>query len=184
MAETLTDADTFNSTIQMPTSGENVSASDLRDKAIQRLANRTNFLNLRTTSRAAYSITGGSVSSGNLFTLTELFDQNSLYSVASNEVTVPAVGRYMVYVQGYVSAASGGGAGATARISTSSTIASTWDTAVAARTQGSGTSGYVCGVGVINITNVSTEKIEVASAISTGNVTINAESWIIIERVS
>jgi hypothetical protein len=41
MSETLTDVDTFTATIQMPTSGENVSAADLRDKAIQRLANRT-----------------------------------------------------------------------------------------------------------------------------------------------
>lgn len=47
MAETLTDVDTFNATIQMPTSGEVVSAADLRDRAVQRLANRTYNLKLR-----------------------------------------------------------------------------------------------------------------------------------------
>lgn len=43
MSENLTDADTFDATIQMPTSGETISAADLRDKAIQKLANRTNY---------------------------------------------------------------------------------------------------------------------------------------------
>lgn len=47
MAETLTDVDQFDASIQMPTAGETVSAADMRDKNIQRLANRTYNLKLR-----------------------------------------------------------------------------------------------------------------------------------------
>ena len=43
MAETLTEVSQFTATIQMPTSGETISAADLRDKAIQRLTDRTRF---------------------------------------------------------------------------------------------------------------------------------------------
>jgi hypothetical protein len=45
MGETLTDVDTFTATIQMPVSSELISAGDLRDKAVQPLANRTHYLN-------------------------------------------------------------------------------------------------------------------------------------------
>lgn len=41
MAETLTEVDSFDATIQWPTASELASAADVRDKAIQRLANRT-----------------------------------------------------------------------------------------------------------------------------------------------
>ena len=187
MAETITDADIFNPTIQMPTSGENVSASDLRDKAIQRLANRTNYLSLRSTSIAAYSISGGAVSSGSLFTLAELYDQESIYSVSSNLITVPEIGRYLATLNIYANTTSvAGPAGATARVTGAGTISSSWDSSVSARGAEAGGTvpGYASSVGVLNVTNVGTDTIEVVSAVATGTVTISAESWLILERIS
>lgn len=68
MAETLTDVDTFTASIQMPTAGETVGAADLRDKAIQRLANRTYNNKLRLDSANDW----GSVNTGITSNLTNI----------------------------------------------------------------------------------------------------------------
>jgi hypothetical protein len=68
MSETLTDADAFTATIQMPTSGEIVSAADLRDKAIQPLANRTNYLE----NRMIDAVDGGIYAPGGVIQISDL----------------------------------------------------------------------------------------------------------------
>ncbi len=94
MAETLTDVDTFDATIQWPVANELASAADVRDKAIQRLANRTrnnknrldghdtSLLTKVTAGVANYSIDVGTYGSGDDLALT-LVQADSGYSLSS-----------------------------------------------------------------------------------------------------
>jgi hypothetical protein len=68
MAETLTEADSYPATIQMPTAGETVSAADLRDKAVQRLADRTNYLE----NRMVNALAGGTYTPSGAMSITTL----------------------------------------------------------------------------------------------------------------
>jgi len=185
MAVTFPGLDTYPTNVTAPDDGDAVNGANAQQPSID-LANRTTWLHNRTQKRAAYSIAGGAVSSGSKFTLAELYDATSEFSVASNEVTVPDPGEYKVTVICYVTTASAasGEVGAVARIHTETGLTNNWGTRVAARTQQTQPAGYTCGVGHITISDESTERIEVASAAATGTVTISSESWVYIERVA
>ncbi len=113
MAETLTDVDQFDASIQMPSNDELADAADLRDKAVQRLANRTRnnknrIDDLETDTDAAlvtkvtagvarYLIDADTYGSGVGLALT-LDQADAGYSLdgTSKLVTVPAKGWYLV----------------------------------------------------------------------------------------
>ncbi len=90
MAETLTEVDQFTATIQMPTSGEANSAADLRDKAIQRLTDRTRYLKNRYDETDWCLFTySGSATLGNAFTPV-ILSQSAGFAVSGTTVTAPA----------------------------------------------------------------------------------------------
>ena len=90
MAETLTEVDQFTATIQMPTSGEANSAADLRDKAIQRLTDRTRYLKNRYDETDWCLFTySGSATLGNAFTPV-IISQSAGFAVSGTTVTAPA----------------------------------------------------------------------------------------------
>lgn len=93
MAETLTEVDQFTATIQMPTSGEANSAADLRDKAIQRLTDRTRYLKNRYDETDWCLFTySGSATLGGAFTPV-IISQSAGFAVSGTTVTAP-VGTY------------------------------------------------------------------------------------------
>ncbi len=114
MAENLTDVDQFDATISMPTSGETVSAADLRDRAVQKLANRTYNNKLRLDgiddllATAIRCTVSGTVSTtGNFFTLASDDVLGSNLTVASNKVTVADAGWYRVSLVGLFETSTG-----------------------------------------------------------------------------
>lgn len=102
MSENLTDVDQFDATIQMPTSGETISAADLRDKAIQKLANRTYYNKLDIADNTAEiaemreycyaSITGSGLSSG-FFTLA-INSESGGFTINAGKIVIPTTGTY------------------------------------------------------------------------------------------
>ena len=168
MAETLTDDDTtFNSTIQMPTSGETVGASDLRDKAVQRLSNRTAYLKSISDHYGRYTIATGTGGG-----LTEDFATGD-FTLASNAVEVDRAGTYAVALTA-------------ALTSTSTSNPVVIELGISVATQGvyptmatrfSATAAdevYVTGVTLVSITTASAEKISVALGASAGTPSVAA----------
>lgn len=116
MAETLSESDSFDATIQMPTAGEEIGAADLRDKAIQRLANRTTYLKSEVEDNDAdisshedycyASITGSSVSSGSEFTLA-IVDESGGFTVSGNNIVIAETGVYTVSALAWLTSSDG-----------------------------------------------------------------------------
>jgi hypothetical protein len=98
MAETLTDVDQFDADIQWPVASELASAADVRDRAIQRLANRTRYAYNRLSNNATiaqYTPSASALADGSALTLTAYLGYPSgAWTLASNEITVPSVGVY------------------------------------------------------------------------------------------
>ncbi len=113
MSENLTDVDEFTATIAMPVGGELAVASQLRDLAIQRLANRTHNNKSRLDDHdteiaaiiaarhgAMYTFSGTSIAVNTKLALTENVDSNSSYTLSSDTAVVPEAGYYLANLAG------------------------------------------------------------------------------------
>lgn len=177
MAETLTDVDQFDATIQMPTAGETISAADVRDKAIQRLANRTYYNKLNITDlqdAARYTISGTSQFSVQEFTLTEDFE-NGGFTDAANLVTFPGTGIYLVSLAiGCTHSLTNNPQSVTigphlySSVAWSGTQDISWASYRYSATASDGV--YVSGSGILNITDTATQKLFL-TAYGTGTIT-------------
>lgn len=177
MTVNITDADTFTTTVVAPADGDAVTGASIV-QPVQDLADRTYFLKQRydefTVAYAVYEFGDGTaIASGSNQPLT-LKAQAGGYSMTSNEIEVPAAGLYFVSFTGLMTASSAASypAGVSARLITSASIAAVYGECISGRTDQDGS--YFSATGVLDITNTSTEKIEVVSAVPSGNVTIQA----------
>ncbi len=171
MAETLTDVDQFDATIQMPTASELASAADLRDKAIQRLANRTrnskNRLDSHDTSIAGltvakvghfYFTASSSAAAATMPIQTKLLYPGGTWTLSSNQVTVPSAGVYRVNYRAMVALDTGASPAQGiiyARVGSTNLIRGYGE-----RFNGTNSSNFsVAGHGLIPITDPATQKI-------------------------
>jgi hypothetical protein len=98
MSKVLTETSTFPSTVTVPEDGDSRNAASV-ETPFQALANRTRKLNDRLDvieQAASFDISGAAIALGSKATLTELQDPKSAYSVSSNRVVLPAVGKYAI----------------------------------------------------------------------------------------
>jgi hypothetical protein len=105
MPENLTPVDEFTADVPVPLGGDARTAASVRS-AFQALTNRTEHHELHKLSKsefnstvagALFTITSGVVSAGDHFPIGGSSQVGGTFSVASNEITVPAVGAYALF---------------------------------------------------------------------------------------
>lgn len=95
--KTLNETDAFSADITVPEDGDPRNAASV-EGAFQKLTNRTRYLNNRL-AFAVYRFDGSDVLGGNKFTLTEMENVGG-FVLGNNEITVPAVGKYLIELCG------------------------------------------------------------------------------------
>jgi len=116
MPSNITASSVFTEPVQIPNNGEVASASDLLSTTIQPLTNRTQYLKDRVDNAEAtitnqlqplrlcgsWRIQGTAVSNADPLTLTKVLDPASAFATASNEITIPSTGYYLLSVRALV----------------------------------------------------------------------------------
>ena len=174
MTANITDSDTFTDPIVVPVDGE---ADDQVAFALapQGLANRTAYLKNIVDAVATYTVTG-TVAAGSAFTLTEVLNPESAYTLATNEITVPKAGLYLVSLYGTCQTADATNpsqCGAFASVAGGATFGTDAAGVVGTRfstSTGDKVNASFCGV--VQVDNVS-KTIQVKST-GTANITINS----------
>lgn len=179
MPTTVTEADVYEPTVEVPNDGESANQSSLLTRFVQDLVNRTNFLSKRGAA-ALYSMSGTSVASLAKVTLTNVINDTG-YSLASNEVTVPRAGVYFVEI--HASLASAGTGNPQAMILEAQTVAGTACDAYGYRYSATTSDKVaVAASGLVSITDPATEKIKVVNAHASA-VTLSDDPRLSIVRV-
>lgn len=162
MTVNITDSDTFTDPIVAPDDGDLANGA-IFQLAPQGLANRTRYLYNRS-AYASYKIQGEDVENGNKFTLVEETNGGG-FVLDNNEITVPAVGAYLIAICGVLSTDSD-----TNPITFGMIVRHGSDYVVDCEgTRFSGNSAHVInasGVGVVDVTDTN-DKIYVVASIST-----------------
>lgn len=179
MAETLTETDQFTATIQMPTAGEEIGAADLRDKAIQRLTDRTrnhkNRIDGNDTDITALETRADALEAADVvmlyFTATSTSHTDIMpvalhlqypsggWALSSNQITVPSTGVYMLSVKAPVESASTSNPASAVvhmKVGASGTVA--WATGRRFSATASDSMTLV-GTGIIGITDTATQYL-------------------------
>lgn len=137
---------------------------------------RTNVTIIR--SYAAYTLAGTAIASGSKFTLTQRVNQD--FSLASDEITVPAVGKYLVSVYAKMQ---GSSTSNPLLLHANLQLNGTNVEFLAATRFSASASDFVASslVGIVDVTNV-THKLRLLSANS--NITMNNDSRLVIRRLA
>jgi hypothetical protein len=101
MAKNLTPVSEYTGDVTVPTGGDARTAASV-ETPIQTLTNRAAYAKskLDALAQAAYfNITGTVSSAAGKFTIAESLDPSDAYSVASNEITLPEVGTYLMILE-------------------------------------------------------------------------------------
>lgn len=161
MPTTVTEADVYEPTVEVPNDGEAANQASLLTRFVQDLVNRTNFLSKRGAT-AVYTMSGTSVASLAKVTLTNVINDTG-YSLASNEVTVPRIGVYFVAI--HSSLASAGTGNPQQMLLEAQTISGAACDAYGYRYSATTTDKVaISAAGLVNITDPATEKIKVINA--------------------
>ncbi len=102
MPTNVVDSDVWTTTLQVPNDVTEVANQASLLLFVQGLANRTTYLKNRLGSSARYTPSGAGVATGAKFTLALVERSDTGYSLASDEVQVPAAGWYRISVSALV----------------------------------------------------------------------------------
>lgn len=188
MAKNLVEVDAHTTPVTVPEDGDARNAASV-ETPFQALANRTNRANLRLNIKdqfALYRISGAAVAQNAKATLTELIDPATAFGLASDEVSFPAVGYYLVTCCASFTSSD---AATNPRSMGITAMVNAVDVAEAFGYRFSATAAHVVAASfqrILQVANISTEKLSLLLASGAGNTTSIAtvNSYLSIQRLT
>lgn len=173
MAHNLTEVETYAANVSVPDDGDARNAASVVS-AFQVLADRAKYLKAKAdlvAQFALYRISGAAIAQNAKATLTELLDPATAYALASDEVSFPAVGYYAISVRASMTSSD---AATNPRSIALTAMVNAVDVAEAVGYRFSATAAHVVAGSfqrILQITNISTEKLSLLAASGGGNTT-------------